>query len=77
MKLSCGPDQDTRRQRRRQKARDYWLNWHRWFAWYPVRIKEGDCRWMEFVERKADRVGAFGMIFEWTPYDFSYRALNT
>lgn len=27
--------------------------WHRWFAWYPVRIADGDCRWLEYVERKA------------------------
>ncbi len=24
--------------------------WHRWFAWYPVRIGE-DMAWLEYVER--------------------------
>lgn len=27
--------------------------WHRWFAWYPVRVAENDCRWLEVVERKG------------------------
>ena len=28
-------------------------NWHLWFAWYPVRVGDNDCRWLEFVCRKA------------------------
>ena len=44
MKFNCGPYSYTR-----------WLNkrlWHLWFAWRPVRVAEGDCRWLEFVERR-------------------------
>lgn len=26
--------------------------WHRWFAWYPVRVGHRDGRWFEWVERK-------------------------
>jgi len=26
--------------------------WHRWFAWYPVRLGYHDCRWFEWVERR-------------------------
>jgi hypothetical protein len=27
--------------------------WHRWFAWYPVRV--GDAMiWLEYVERKTE-----------------------
>jgi hypothetical protein len=29
--------------------------WHPWFAWYPVRIAPGDCRWLEFVARRMFR----------------------
>ncbi len=75
MRFNCGPDQETQRRRRRQKARDHWCSWHRWFAWYPVRIKEGDCRWLEFVEREAFTV-ADGIIFETVPCGFTYRAIT-
>lgn len=46
MKFNCGEDWCTKVQRKRQ--------WHRWFAWYPVRIANYDCRWLEFVERQGD-----------------------
>lgn len=26
--------------------------WHKWFAWYPVRIDEDTIVWMSYVERK-------------------------
>jgi len=26
--------------------------WHRHFAWWPVKVAEYDCRWLEFVERR-------------------------
>jgi hypothetical protein len=36
--------------------------WHRWFAWYPVRI--GDERvWLEFVERRITEGGLFDDSF--------------
>lgn len=31
---------------------------------------------MEFVDRKAGRVHGFGMIFEWTPENFTYRGIT-
>lgn len=72
MKFNCGP---TERQRR-QSARDRWCVWHRWFAWFPVRVGPRDCRWLETVERRADEVYE-GFFFEFTPDDFRYRAINT
>lgn len=45
MKFNCGP---TYQQRIAAKEK-----WHRWFAWYPVRIGPNDCRWLECVERKG------------------------
>ena len=44
MKFDCG-----------ETASEYFARlekWHRWFAWYPVRIGYRDCRWLEYVERK-------------------------
>jgi hypothetical protein len=28
-------------------------DWHRWFAWYPVRI-DGKCMWGRWVERRRN-----------------------
>ena len=72
MKFNCGPSL----QARREAARLHWCKWSKWFAWYPVRVGENDCRWLEYVERKASSVYP-GFIFEFTPYDFKYRALPT
>lgn len=57
MKWDCGPDLDERYRRLEQ--------WHRWFAWRPVRVASHDCRWLEWIERK----GTF--YFEWR---WEYRA---
>lgn len=35
--------------------------WTRWFAWYPIRLSENDCRWLEFVERAPD----YGIDCDW------------
>lgn len=45
MKFNCGmtyAEYEERLQR-----------WHLWFAWHPVRVAKGDCRWLEKVERKG------------------------
>lgn len=49
--------------------RDRVRNWHDWFAWYPVKISEGDCRWLETIEVRADVSGSGRYIWGW-----SYRA---
>lgn len=72
MKLNCGPTHMERRQQEWQR----FCTWHKWFAWYPVRVGSGDCRWLEYVERKASGVSADGLIFEFTPYDFEHRAME-
>lgn len=27
-------------------------NWHNWFAWYPVDLKDGRFVWLQTIERK-------------------------
>ena len=46
--------------------------WHRWFAWYPIKISEHDCRWLEFVERKIKIKSIYMEDF----YDTFYRAIK-
>lgn len=49
MKFACGPSWYAK-----VLAKE---KWHVWFAWRPVRVAEGDCRWLEYVVRK----GRYGM----------------
>ncbi len=60
MRFNCGPSANeklTEMNRDRNK-------WYRWFAWYPVRTVDYDCRWLEFVEWKASfYFTAFGMVW--------------
>jgi len=53
MKWDC----DARERRREQ--------WHLWFAWYPVKVADGDCRWLERVWRK----GAYHYSHYFSHYD--------
>jgi hypothetical protein len=48
MKFDCG--------KTREEKRDKLTNWHKWYAWYPVRIGSHNCRWLEYVERKLTYV---------------------
>jgi hypothetical protein len=57
MKLNCGP---TLRQRRRAR-RERLEQWHPYFFWRPVRFKEGDCRWLEWGQRRLSF--CFGGVF--------------
>lgn len=60
MKFDCNPG---KRKQKKIIARE---TWHRWFAWYPIEIEKGDCRWGEVVERKAKYIhGWFGGIWLW------------
>lgn len=44
--------------------------WHRWFAWYPVKLKNNQRVWLEYVERKLD-----GYTIDYIAC-WSYRSLN-
>lgn len=46
MRFDCG---ETWREKRARLGK-----WHRWFAWYPVKVGPHDCRWFEFVERSIE-----------------------
>jgi hypothetical protein len=63
VKLSCGPSEKAKREAK--------LEWHRWFAWRPIRVAENDCRWLEYVERKGKY---FDCGLDWF-WEWSYRAL--
>lgn len=43
MRFRCGPTWEEKRAAREK--------WHEWFAWYPVRVRGGECAWLETVMR--------------------------
>lgn len=57
MKFACGLTKEEKIKIARSKHHA-WLRsrieWHRFFAWYPIQIASNDCRWFEFVERKYE-----------------------
>lgn len=47
-------------------------HWHKWFAWYPVRIDTWRIAWLETVERCGNYHAVFGRL-EW---EFEYREIE-
>jgi len=39
--------------------------WHRWFAWYPVRVDRRTLVWLEFVNRKAGEFSIYDSVSYW------------
>jgi hypothetical protein len=61
MKYDCGESWVERRIAALRRE----FEWHRWFAWYPVRISgTTDAVWLEYVERR--------IISNGNPYDYQY-----
>lgn len=57
MRFSCGASLDAKIKRRAE--------WHRWFAWHPVRVGDHDCRWLEWVERRSSASVDYDGVY-WT-----------
>ncbi len=45
MQFDCGEDWEAKKKRL--------TNWHSWYALFPTRVGNHDCRWMEWIERKG------------------------
>jgi hypothetical protein len=62
MKFNCGR---TPEEKRRRAIAQYNIeiarlrNWHEYFTLLPKRIASGDCRWLEWVERKGTWNGGY------------------
>ena len=78
MKFDCG-ERFMLRQRGELRAKRY-NDWHKRFAWFPIKVGNHDCRWLEFVERKCPTCfyGDWftGVITTTYGNDIEYRAIN-
>lgn len=50
MKFNCGISLKERITARDEQRR----TWHKWFALIPRRVSAGECRWLEYIERKGE-----------------------
>lgn len=55
MKFNCGLSKEHREYLRRLKQEadfEKMRQWHDVYAWWPIRVGENDCRWLETIEEK-------------------------
>lgn len=74
MKFKCGP-KISREEKERilyQQLVDRFCRWHKIFAFFPHKVADNDCRWLETIERKFDYVSTF----DWAPRHPDYRAIS-
>lgn len=54
MKFNCGKSREEKvrdhNARMLEKAKSLREEWRRCFAWFPIRVGDNDCRWLEKVE---------------------------
>lgn len=84
MKFDCGltaADRLTEQWKSTQEVRKHNAQWHRVFAWFPIKIASHDCRWLEYVERRdkslirSDFTKDFFLKQFYREFDWEYRSL--
>jgi hypothetical protein len=65
MKFNCGPTAAERYERWHNARKE----WHRWFAWRPVRIGPNECIWLETLDRKGTYHSGY-MCHTWWTFEF-------
>lgn len=51
MKFDCGASREEKKSKANQKYQEAQKD-HKWFAWFPVKVSQRDCRWLEYVNRR-------------------------
>lgn len=69
MRFNCDYFRDKAVQRfveREKRERE----WNDWFAWRPIKVAQGDCRWWETIERRREPVECSGYMWGVGPYSY-------
>jgi len=53
----------------KQTYKDPTTNWFKWFAWFPVRVNDNECIWLEYVER-LQIPSTYATQDDWTRYKY-------
>jgi hypothetical protein len=48
--------------------RAHLTKWHPWFAWFPVKLADYDCRWFEWVQRRIEYYEGVAPMERWRYY---------
>jgi hypothetical protein len=70
MRFNCGPTAFEKFLAEHQLIRDGehpYQQWHDHFAFFPTRVGNGDCRWLEIIQR----IGWYSDVCGW---QWEYRA---
>lgn len=53
-------------------------DWHKWFAWYPVELGNGDKIWLETVMRRGEKVDNYSSFsgIEYAHWTYEYKELE-
>lgn len=77
MRFNCDYFRDKAVQQFVEREKREW-EWNDWFAWRPIKVAHGDCRWWETIERRREpfeRVRDFGGYgYTYTSWEWVYRA---
>lgn len=78
MKIKWGEtDAEYAARIKKEKAAEIpFYEWHDWYAWFPVMIKQGDIRWFETVETRylGKATDYQGPVCPWQNRQWEYRA---
>lgn len=83
MKFNCGPSPEAKRALKLEAENKEQLrltNWHSFFALWPRRVGENDCRFLEQIERRGTMIQKVcfapfsGRLAYYWGYRWQYRA---
>ena len=70
MKFDCGASAEQKWEAKKNKLKE----WHKWFAWYPVRVCHNECRWLEWVHRRGEYL--FNRQSITTEWEWEYKPIE-
>ncbi len=70
MKFNCSKRSWDQKKEARMRALKLW---HRYFAWFPVRIGRYNCCWLEFIQRKGKYICIYDFDHSRTSWLWRYK----
>lgn len=77
MKFNCGLSPKKRSELRNkawEAEKRRLKDWHDYFAWFPTRLGDNDCRWLETIKRRGSHYMSYCEYSESWKWTWEYRA---